>query len=378
MFITGHEALAIGTLAAGCQFFAAYPMSPATSILTYLAGKADKFHMVVEQPEDEIAAINMAIGASCVGVRSMTATSGGGLSLMVESLGLAGIAEVPLVVVDGQRPGPATGLATRTEQADLRFVLHAAQGEFPRVVLAPGTAREAFCLTLKAFAMADRFQIPVIILTDQYLADSYFTEECFTLDQLHSERFFARPVSPDSPEQFLRYQFTETGVSPRYPITGTNKELLYDSHEHTENGHITEDAGIRTGMVRKRFKKQEGIMSLVSPPVVEGSNEADLLLVGWGSTYGVLHEVTKSLNREGLPVRLMHIHDLWPFPGKAVSEEIANVKKWVVIENNYTSQLSSIIMEKTRMQPSGTILKYDGRPFYYDELLNQVRKEIQN
>jgi 2-oxoglutarate ferredoxin oxidoreductase subunit alpha len=376
MFINGNEAIALGAIAAGCQFYAAYPMSPATSILTYLAGKADNVHMVVEQPEDEIAAINMAIGASCVGVRAMTATSGGGFSLMVESLGLAGIAEVPLVVIDAQRPGPATGLATRTEQADLRFVIHAAQGEFPRVVLAPGTAREAFDITRRAFAIAEQYHLPVIILTDQYLADSYFSEERFPCDGTAPERFFASPAPTDSPDPFLRYQCTESGVSPRYPISGSGKELFYDSHEHSESGHITENAHIRTGMMQKRFRKQDGIVSLLAPPVVEGAQDAELLVIGWGSTYGVLHEVTASLNHESIPVRCMHIHDLWPFPGKAVSDEIAKAKKWMVIENNYTSQLSGIIMEKICTQPSARILKYDGRPFYVDELLNQIKMEI--
>ena len=376
MFISGHEAIALGALAAGCQFYAAYPMSPATSILTYLAGKTNDFSLVVEQPEDEIAAINMAIGASCVGLRSMTATSGGGFSLMVETLGLTGIAEIPLVLVESQRPGPATGLATRTEQADLRFVIHAAQGEFPRVVMAPGTAREAFYLTIKAFHLAEEYQMPVIILTDQYLADSYFTEERFTLDQIIKQRFFSKAVLPDSPGELLRYGFTETGISPRYPITGEHKEMMYDSHEHTESGHITEDAGIRTRMVEKRFKKMEGVFSKVDSPVIEGAQNASLLLVGWGSTYGVLHEVTAALNREGVPVRLMHIQELWPFPEKAALAELSQAQKWVVVENNYTAQLSGLIREKTCLQPSGTILKYDGRPFYYDELRDQVMKEV--
>jgi 2-oxoglutarate ferredoxin oxidoreductase subunit alpha len=376
MFISGHEAIALGALAAGCQFYAAYPMSPATSILTYLAGKTNDFSLVVEQPEDEIAAINMAIGASCIGVRSMTATSGGGFSLMVESLGLTGVAEIPLVVIESQRPGPATGLATRTEQADLRFVIHAAQGEFPRVVMAPGTAREAFYLTIKAFHIAEEYQIPVIILTDQYLADSYFTEERFTLDQIIKKRYFSKAVLPDSSGALLRYGFTETGISPRYPITGEHKEMMYDSHEHTESGHITEDAGIRTRMVEKRFKKMEGVFSKVDSPVIEGAQDASLLLVGWGSTYGVLHEVTAGLNREGVPVRLMHIQELWPFPLKAALAELSQAQKWVVVENNYTSQLSGLIREKTCLQPSGTILKYDGRPFYYDELRDQVMKEV--
>ena len=376
MFISGHEAIALGALAAGCQFYAAYPMSPATSILTYLAGKTNDFSLVVEQPEDEIAAINMAIGASCVGLRSMTATSGGGFSLMVETLGLTGIAEIPLVLVESQRPGPATGLATRTEQADLRFVIHAAQGEFPRVVMAPGTAREAFYLTIKAFHLAEEYQMPVIILTDQYLADSYFTEERFTLDQIIKERFFSKALLPDNPGTLLRYGFTDTGISPRYPITGEHKEMMYDSHEHTESGHITEDAGIRTRMVEKRFKKMEGVFSKVDSPVIEGAQNASLLLVGWGSTYGVLHEVTAALNREGVPVRLMHIRELWPFPERAVLAELSQAQKWVVVENNYTAQLSGLIREKTCLQPSGTILKYDGRPFYYDELRDQVMKEV--
>lgn len=377
MFISGHEAIALGALAAGCQFYAAYPMSPATSILTYLAGKADSFRMVVEQPEDEIASISMAIGASCTGVRAMTGTSGGGFSLMVESLGLTGIAEIPLVVVESQRPGPATGLATRTEQADLRFVMHAAQSEYPRVILAPGTAREAFYLTVKAFNIADEFQLPVIILTDQYLADSYFTEERFPLNHITNERFFSNPSLPESPGEFLRYQFTETGVSPRFPITGNHKEMMYDSHEHTESGHITEDALIRTRMMKKRFKKQEGVVSKIASPVVEGADDASLLMVGWGSTYGVLHEVTACLNTKGIHVRLMHLQELWPFPRKAVIEELSRAKKWMVIENNYTSQLSGIIREQTCLQPDGMILKYDGRPFYYDELCDDIRKEVE-
>ena len=376
MFISGHEAIALGALAAGCQFYAAYPMSPATSILSYLAGKAHDFSLVVEQPEDEIAAINMAIGASCVGLRSMTATSGGGFSLMVETLGLSGIAEIPLVLVESQRPGPATGLATRTEQADLRFVIHAAQGEFPRVVLAPGTAREAFYLTIKAFQIADEYQMPVIILTDQYLADSCFTEERFKFDHMMNKRFFSEALLPESTEAFLRYRFTDTGISPRYPITGDHKEMMYDSHEHTESGHITEDAGIRTGMVKKRFKKMEGVFSKIASPMVEGAQDASLLLVGWGSTYGVLHEITAALNSEGIPVRLMHIQELWPFPVKSAIAELSQAKKWVVVENNYTSQLSGLIREKTCLQPSGTILKYDGRPFYFDELRDEVMKEV--
>ena len=375
IFINGHEAIALGALAAGCQFISAYPMSPATSILTYLAGKADEFNMVVEQAEDEIAAINMAIGASFSGVRAMTATSGGGFSLMVESLGLAGISETPLVVVNAQRPGPATGLPTRTEQGDLRFALHASQGEFPRIILAPATAREAFYLTIKAFHLADKYQVPVIILTDQYLADSFYTEERFDLSQIKVNRFFPSKKELNDQKPYLRYRFTATGVSPRIPPSWEEMETIADSHEHGEDGHITEDALIRSKMVEKRFKKLEEISQEMSPPLSIGSDKADLLVIGWGSIYGILKEATEYLINEGISIKMMHLQEIWPFPKKQVIAQIDKVKKWVVIENNYTSQLAGIIQEHTCRKPGGSIVKYDGRPFFFEEVLKSLKKE---
>ena len=375
MFISGHEAISLGALAAGCQFISAYPMSPATSILTYLAGKADEFDMVVEQVEDEIAAINMAIGASFSGVRAMTATSGGGFSLMVESLGLAGISETPLVVVNAQRPGPATGLPTRTEQGDLRFVLHASQGEFPRIILAPATARDAFYLTIKAFHLSDKYQVPVIILTDQYLAESFFTEEKFDLSSIEVNRFFLSKSKLKNQKSYLRYHFTETGVSPRIPPSWEGIETIGDSHEHQEDGHITEDAQLRSKMVEKRYRKMEGIAKEMCPPLTIGSDKADLLIVGWGSTYGVIKEVTECLINEGISVRLLHLQEIWPFPREKVAEQIKNTTKWVVVENNYASQLASIIQEHTSLKPGGKILKYDGHPFLFEEILDAVKKE---
>ncbi len=377
MFISGHEALALGALAAGCQFISAYPMSPATSILTYLAGKADQFNLVVEQAEDEIAAINMAISASFSGVRAMTATSGGGFSLMVESLGLAGISEIPLVVVNAQRPGPATGLPTRTEQADLRFVLHASQGEFPRIILAPTTASEAFYLTIKAFHLADKYQVPVIILTDQYLADSIYTEERFNLSQIKVKRFIPSKKELNDQKPYLRYRFTETGVSPRIPPSWEGIETISDSHEHQEDGHITEDVLIRSKMVEKRFNKLGKISEEISHPLIIGCDKANLLIIGWGSTYGVLKEVTECLTNEGISVRMMHLQEIWPFPKEEIMRQIDQAKRWVVVENNYTSQLAGIIQEHTCCKPAGKILKYDGRPFFVEEVLKSLRKEVE-
>lgn len=376
LFISGHEALALGACAAGCQFFSAYPMSPATSILNYLAPRSEKFSMIVEQAEDEIAAVNMAIGASFTGVRAMTATSGGGFSLMVESLGFAAISETPLVVVNAQRPGPATGLATRTEQGDLRFVLHASQGEFPRVILAPGTAGDAFYCTLKAFHLAYTYQLPVIILTDQYLADSFFTEEPFILPTEQVNDFWPGDDQPGNETPYLRYGFTPTGISPRIPPGWRGMETICDSHEHREDGHITEDALMRKKMVEKRFKKEEGIIRECSPPFSAGRDKCDLLIAGWGSTFGVLKEVAGQLTDEGVSVGLMHFQEIWPFPGKEVMRRLAQAKRWIVVENNYTAQLAGIIQEQTGRMCNGAVLKYDGRPFFYEELLSAVRKEV--
>ena len=376
MFINGHEAVALGALAAGCQFISAYPMSPATSILTYLAGKADGFNMIVEQAEDEIAAVNMAIGASFSGVRAMTTTSGGGFSLMVESIGLAGISETPLVVVNAQRPGPATGLPTHTEQGDLRFVLLASQGEFPRVILAPATAKEAFYLTIKAFHLSDKYQVPVIILTDQHLGESFYTEETFDLSSVKINRFFPSEEELSKQKPFLRYQFTETGVSPCIPPSWEGVETIADSHEHQEDGHITENAHLRSKMVEKRFKKMEGIVKEVSPPLVTGSDGADLLVVGWGSTYGVIKEATECLLDEGGSVRMVHLQEIWPFLKEAVLQEIKKAKRWVVVENNYTSQLAGIIQEHTCLTPDGSIVKYDGRPFLFEEVHKALKEEV--
>jgi 2-oxoglutarate ferredoxin oxidoreductase subunit alpha len=376
MFISGHEAAALGALTAGCQFFSAYPMSPSTSIMMYLAGRADDFDMVVEQAEDEIAAINMALGASYAGIRSLTATSGGGFSLMVEAFGLAGVSETPLVVIEGQRPGPATGLPTRTEQADLLFILHASQGEFPRVVLAPGTAREAFYQTIKAFDLAEKHQIPVVVLTDQFLADSYFTEGRFDISEIKIHRHLLGEDEAKALKEYKRYQITDSGISPRSIPSAFGLEVAADSHEHDENGHITEDAQIRKKMVEKRLRKSVGLGTDISPPKQMGDPKADLLLVGWGSTYGPMTEAIEILNGDGISVKGIHLNELWPFPREHVSGVLGGVRKWAVVENNYTAQLARLIQMELQKKPDGSILKYTGRPFMPEEIVECFRKEV--
>jgi 2-oxoglutarate ferredoxin oxidoreductase subunit alpha len=376
MFLTGHEAVAMGALTAGCQFMTAYPMSPSTSIMVFLAGKADDFDMVVEQAEDEIAAINMAIGASYAGIRSLTATSGGGFSLMVEAFGLAGISETPLVVVEAQRPGPATGLPTRTEQADLLFVLHASQDEFPRLILAPGSAREAFYQTIRSFDLAERYQVPVILLTDQFLADSYYTEKKFDISKVKVNRYLLSEREAAGATEYKRYQITESGISPRAVPSASEFEVVADGHEHDESGHITEDASLRKEMVEKRFRKLTGMAKEISPPTQMGDQEADLLLVGWGSTYGPMAEAVEMLNGDGVPVRGLHLSELWPFPRESASKALQGVKKWVVVESNYTGQLARLIQMELQEKPDGLITKYTGRPFMPEEIADAFRKEV--
>jgi len=256
MLLNGNEAVALGALAAGCKFVSAYPMTPSTTIMEYMAGKADELGIVVVQPEDEISAINMIIGAAFAGVRAMTATSGGGFCLMVEGLGLAGMTETPVVIVDGQRAGPAIGLPTRTEQGDLQFALHAAHGDFPRVVMAPATVDDAFWLTVKAFNLAEECQVPVIILTDQYLASSYATAERFDLSGVQIRRGqLISETDPAKLERYKRHEITASGISPRAFPLQSSALVVTDSDEHNEEGHLIEDAETRTAMVLKRLRK---------------------------------------------------------------------------------------------------------------------------
>ncbi len=371
LMINGNEAIALGALAAGCNFFAAYPMTPATSIMVYLAGKQQDFNIIVEQAEDELAALNMVLGASYAGARAMTATSGGGFALMTEALSLAGITETPAVIALVQRPGPATGLPTRTEQGDLLFALHAGHGEFQRIIFTPGSAEEAFYLTHKAFNLADKYQIPVLILSDQHLADSYRNIEPFDLSALKIDKYFAKEA-PEVAREYQRHKITASGISPRL-IPGKSRQLVVtDSDEHTEDGHLTEDLDMRVNMVDKRERKYQGIMAELEPPVLSGAAEADLLLIGWGSTCGVISEVVQRLNAQGRRVSQLHFPQVWPFPKAAVTGIFKAVKRKVLIENNRTGQLAQLLRAETGLSVDDKILKYDGRPFTAAYILERL------
>jgi len=373
MLLNGNEAISLGAIAAGCKFMAAYPMTPTSSIMEYLAAKAKDFDIVVVQPEDEIAAINMIVGAGYAGVRAMTATSGGGFCLMVEGLGLAGITEIPVVIVEGQRVGPAIGLPTRTEQGDLEFILHASHGEFPRAVLAPATVEDAFWLTFKAFNLAEKYQLPVIIVTDQHLASSYSTVDRFDLSKLTIDRglLFSEGKAAD----YRRYLITDSGISPRaFPLQG-KALVLSDADEHDEEGHMIENAETRARMMQKRMRKLVGLKDEITVPEVYGSENAKTTLIGWGSTGGAIRETVDILSKQGVSVNSVQLTELWPFPAEAMTGIMDKAQNNYVIENNATGQLAHLIRAETGKKVSSSILKCDGRPFTPEYIIAQMRKE---
>jgi 2-oxoglutarate ferredoxin oxidoreductase subunit alpha len=376
MLLTGNEAISLGAIAAGCKFMAAYPMTPASSIMEYMAAKSKDFDLVMVHAEDEIAAINMAIGAAYAGVRAMTATSGSGLCLMVEGIGLAGITETPVVIVDGQRPGPAVGLPTRTEQGDLQFVLHAHHGDFPRAVLAPSTIEDAFWVTVKAFNWAEKYQLPVIILTDQHLASSHATVDSLDLSQVTIDRGTLFSEKKDDPLEYKRHRVTKSGISAR-AFPGLGKALVVtDCDEHDEEGHLTEDVEERTAQVQKRLRKLLSLKQEIGTPQRYGLKKAETSLIGWGSTYGAIREAVDILRKEGASVNMLHLNELCPFPAKAVADVVSKARNSYVIENNATGQLSRLIKAETGYDVSGRILKYDGRPFTPAYIAQAVKKEV--
>ncbi len=373
LLMNGNEALALGAVKAGCKFYSAYPMSPSTSIIENISRYAGKFNIVVEQAEDEIAAMNMIIGASFAGVRSMCGTSGGGFALMVEGLSLAGMLEAPIVAVDAQRPAPATGFPTRTEQADLDFLIHAGHGEFARVIYAPGGIEEAFSLVQKAFNVAEKYQVPVLIMSDQHLADSYRNIGMLDLEKNKVKRSILAKEDSQKITDYKRYRLTPSGVSPLAVPSWISGVIYADSDEHTEEGHITEDAEIRTKMVQKRFIKKMILLSKdIEPPTAYHVKGAKTVLVGFGSTLGVLKEASDVFKKER--VGFIHLSQVWPFPVKQVTSLLKGKRRLYTVENNAAGQLAKLIRRETGIKVTGSVLKYDGRPFDLDYLLDRLRK----
>ncbi len=368
LFLNGHQAVGLGAIAGGCSFISSYPMSPSTGVLTFLAKQAREFGIVVEQAEDEISAINMGIGSWYAGGRAMVTTSGGGFALMTEGVSLAGIVESPMVIHIAQRPGPGTGLPTRTEQGDLDLALYAGHGEFPRAILAPGTLEDAVRCAALAFDMADAAQSPVFILTDQYLLDSYYDVAELPLPKKPPESQIV-----ETTVDYKRYSYSEDGVSPR-GIPGFGQGIVrFDSDEHDEEGVITEDADVRIAMMDKRlekFARLGGEHAL--PPQLYGAEEYSRLIVGWGSTCDTVIEALALID-DG-QTAFLYCPQVFPVPDQ-VTDLIDKAEELVFIENNATGQFARLIHRETGLAADEHWLKYDGLPFSVEDVVALVNGE---
>jgi len=366
MLVSGVEAIGLGALAGGCNFIGAYPMSPSTGLLTFLAKHAEQFGVVVEQAEDEIAGINMALGAWYAGARAIASTSGGGFALMTEGLSLAGMIESPLVIHLAQRPGPATGLPTRTGQEDLNLALYAGHGEFPRVIFAPGTLRQAYDLVARAFDLADRCQVPVFVMTDQYFVDTYYNTQRFDIPEADVEHRFVKTA-----KDYRRFALTENGLSPR-GIPGYGDGLVVvDSDEHDEHGHITENLDIRTSMVNKRLAKRKLLDNEVIEPTLWPNKDFKTLLLCWGSTLPIVQESLTILARDD--ISMLHFAQVWPLP-QNLKDILTQAEKLICLEGNATGQFAEIVKQHTGVVIQEKLLKYNGLQFTVEQVTDSLRK----
>jgi len=360
-FLNGTQGTGFGAIAGGCSFISSYPMSPSTGVLTFLAAQSRKFGICVEQAEDEIAAFQMGLGVWYGGGRALTTTSGGGFALMGEGISLSGMTETPMVVYLAQRPGPATGLPTRTEQGDLELAVYAGHGEFPRIVLAPGDPKECFELARDAFDLADRFQVPVIVMSDQYLADSYFDIEKFDVDGKKAVNHIVKTELP-----YKRYCVTEEGISPR-GIPGYGEGIVaVDSDEHTEEGLITESMQVRNEQHAKRLRKREAILREAILPEVYG--EGEIAVVGWGSTKHIIREAILEIQDK----RVFGVHFSWIYPlHTSQLTALEKAERIIVVENNATGQFAKLLALHG-FTVDDQVLRYDGLGFFADELSDKL------
>jgi 2-oxoglutarate ferredoxin oxidoreductase subunit alpha len=378
----GDVAMAMGAVAAGVKFYSAYPMSPATGVLHWMAAHARKAEIMVRQAEDEIAVINMAIGAAHAGVRAMCATSGGGFALMSEALGLAAQAEIPIVVIDCQRAGPSTGLPTKTEQGDLWQMLGAAFGDYPRVIAAPLDIADCFKLMPEIFNITDRFQCPGIVLCDLLLAEGRLSVDPRELDfspAIDRGELITSNVSGEH-EAYKRYKITESGVSPRAIPGVPGYTHVVSSDEHDEDGVLISDAYTnsvkRRAMMEKRMRKMDGIAASVPPPQLRGPANADVTLIGWGSTYGVIDEACELLQEAGVSANHLPIRWLVPLHGDAILDLLHGARHTIIVENNYSGQFARYLRSETSFVPNGHIRKYDGEPFLPHHIVEAVQDQL--
>jgi len=389
-FATGNAMFGFGALVGGCKMYTAYPMTPASSIMHWLAPRAPKYGMLMKQMEDELAAMNAVVGAGNVGVRAMTGTSGGGFALMTEAVSLAAMLETPATIIHVSRGGPSTGLPTKTEQADLFQDIGAGQGDYPKAIIAPISVADAYHSSIEAMNLADKYQIPVIILSDLYLSEHAETiEDGLVTANVKIDRGEIvsswQPSDPaknvasyiiKNPDDYLRYKDTPSGVSPR-AFPGTENTLFVAaSDEHDEEGVVISDVftdeNIRIKMMNKRMRKMEGVEKDTQGPIVTGPKTADVTLVGWGSTFQIIEEVRLALEEKGQSVNHIHFRTLWPLHAEQTAALLKNCRKTINIENNYSGQFAKLLRMETGISLDHFIRKYSGEPFGFSELLGQV------
>ncbi len=382
-FMTGNEAFALGAVAAGCKLYSAYPMTPASSVLHWMAAHGAKCGVVVKQCEDELAVVNIAIGAGHAGVRAMCGTSGGGFALMTEAIGQAGMIEAPVVIIEVQRGGPSTGIPTKTEQADLNQVFGASQGDYPRVIIAPTDTTDCYYSAVEAHNLAEKYQLPVTIISDLLLSEHPETIEAGALrNDVPIER--GEIVSDWSQEkgQFKRYAFTRSGVSPR-ALPGTEGAMyVAATDDHDEEGVVISDVftnpPVRRKIQEKRMRKLDKVLQELTPPKLEGPPDAEVTLIGWGSTKGVIGEAIALLAEQGIRANHLQIKYLYPFHASEVSEILRGTKRTVCVECNYTGQFARHLRAETGFGVNDLILKYDGEPFEPHHIIEQLRAILED
>ncbi len=382
-FLTGNECFALGAVAAGCKFYSAYPMTPASSILHWMANHGAKCGVVVKQCEDELAVVNMAIGAGHAGARAMCGTSGGGFALMTEAIGMAGMIEAPVVIIEVQRGGPSTGIPTKTEQADLNQVYGASQGDYPRVIIAPTDTADCFYTAVEAHNLAEKYQLPVTIISDLLVSEH---PETIEIDDLRHdvpiERGEIIDKWPDAEKgQFKRYDFTRSGISPR-ALPGTEGAMFVaTTDDHDEEGVTISDVfttpPVRRKIQEKRMRKMEMVMKELQPPKLEGDQDAEVTLIGWGSSKGVIRDALSIMSEEGIRANHLQIKYLHPFHTKEVSEILSKCNRTICVECNYTGQFARHLRAETGFSVNDLILKYDGEPFEPLDIARQVRAIIE-
>ncbi len=379
--LTGNMALAMGGAAAGVKFYCAYPMSPSTGVLHWMAAHARKAGIMVRQVEDEIGVVNMAIGAAHAGVRSMCATSGGGFALMTEGLGLAAMIETPVVVIDVQRAGPSTGVPTKTEQGDLWQMLGAGHGDYPRLIATPTDILDCFKIIPEMFNLVDRFQCPGIVLGDLLLSEGHASVEPEDLDfDVNIDRGELITSANGNANGYKRYLFTESGISPRAIPGVPHHTHTVASDEHMEDGVLISDEFTnpikRRAMMEKRQRKVAGIEAAVQPPELAGPPDAEVTLIGWGSTKGVIQEAVEMLNEEGIPANQLPIRWIVPLHGERIVEILRGCRHTIIVENNYSGQFARYLRSETSFVADGHIRKYDGEPFMPHHIVEAVKEQL--